>query len=1039
MNEKTRRLWPSALAPIIFIVWTIVQFWPALTGTASLSKVQQLAEWDSLFAAQKSGQSMLMDPSLVYLMVPNYLLKANLIHSGQLPLWNQYSGLGCPLAADPQALAFSPLHLPLIFNPGLVAYNQVLVLEIIILGLSTFALARSLKLGLFASAYAMVALAFCPYERWYLELLGNGFCFVPLVYWLILRLRSQVTPGKVWITGFGCAMMVLSAHPELSFFSIGFASLSLILYVLSDRDDLGSTTTGTTTASMITTTAATSPTTTPSSTTESNSEIYKKRFCHACLGLVAAGAIAFMMAGPMLLPFLEYLCNSDSYKFGSGAPAVVRWQTLIFNLLQPGFGGASPTLGPCALLLIPLAFSGAKNNKTLIGVFAGLIVFGLALTGKMFPLRLILSHPPFSYLVVNYAFPSVILMTALLAAFGLHAALNSTTSPSETGTGAGSAAEAGQAGGESAGGDKSDANTSADDTFGARDAGSGKAIKSPAQIGLVPLCLSLILALAVVAFPVAARALHLTLTSANFDMCLPDYTFNRNDIVRYCVFALIAGAAVLAVKLKPVRKTALFLTAAICLGQSAEIITAAKSLPKRATFKYQEDSIVPALKANTSGGNERFIGTGSHLFRPNSNIVFGLSDLRTHNPLFPKHYLAFVKACGAHLDEFNQEFESPLSPLLALASVGSVLSQNPVISELDLKAGSSISHDSLTIEPESGIKAIFTPVILDRYKPAIFGRLALAAPSQRAAELSYNLALYSASGEVLWFSDARPLLTDLNQSKFVSIPTPVASPGLLFFLGLQIFDNKTKHWLLPSQVPSPDVRHSKRLQNGFFFGQITLSPIAGFSAPDYKLVFESDSRLRIYKARQALPRAYAVHQNLKVPSDEAALAAIQTKSFDPRLSVVIKSEESESPRPEEGQAPAISTLTGTGSGSKNIYKPTPADTIKIYALRANQVIIDADMEQGGTVVLNDIFYPGWQCQVDGKPVTIMRANYLMRAVNVPAGRSRIVFTYCPMTFTAGLILLFSAMLLGLGITIRASRKSLTNKFREKHPPKLSGQ
>jgi hypothetical protein len=953
MNDKIRRLWPSALAVFLFCALTIAQFWPALTGAISLSKVQQLAEWDSLFAGQKSGQSMLMDPSLAYYMVPIYLLKAALIKSGQLPLWDQYSGLGCPLAADPESLAFSPLHLPLIFSSGPVAYHQVLVLEIIILGLSTFALARSLKLGLFASAFAMVALAFCPFERWYLELLGNGFCFVPLVFWLILALRSKVTAAKVWITGFGCAMMVLTAHPELSFCSIAMASLALLLYVCFDRAALE--TVG-----------------------------YNKRLGHACLGLTAAGVLAFMLAAPMLMPFLEYLGNCDSYKYGNGAPAIVRWQTLAFNLLQPGFGGASPTLGPCALLLIPLAFSAAKNNKTLVAVLATLTLFCLAVTGKVFPLNLILAHPPFSYLVVNYAFPSAILMTALLAAFGLQTALSSA---------------AGQTG----------ANTKA----------TINAPESHPKIGNLPLVFSLVLALLILIFPLTARALHLPLNSANFDMCLPDYAFNRNDVLRYSVFALLAGASVLAVKLKPSTKTAGFLIAAICLGQTAEIITAAKSMPQRAPFKYQETTVLPELKASTCSGNLRFVATGSHLFRPNSNVVFGLSDLRNDNALFPKRYLTYMQACGAHLDRFSQEFESPLSPLLALASVNSVLSQSPVISQAEL-TGSQVKEQrggakTLTIEPEAEIKASLSSTILDKQKRAIFAYLTIDTTAKRAAALSYNLVLYDAAGQVLWFSDARPLAPDVTQSRLVAIPTPVAVPDHGFLLGLQFFDTGSGKWLN---------------KDAYIFGPIDFAQGAKVIADaDYKLVFESSSRLRIYENVRALPRAYAVHHSLIVPSAEAALAAIQDVSFDPRQTVVIDTPGQQGPKEKHRPTDQILSppIPDEKNGSITGLQTASSDTVTIAAITANQVVIEAQMGQAGIVVLNDIFYPGWQAQLNGRPVAILRADYLMRAVTVPQGKHRIVFTYRPMSFSVGFLLSIAALLIGLGLAIKTALRYRARK------------
>jgi len=54
------------------------------------------------------------------------------------------------------------------------------------------------------------------------------------------------------------------------------------------------------------------------------------------------------------------------------------------------------------------------------------------------------------------------------------------------------------------------------------------------------------------------------------------------------------------------------------------------------------------------------------------------------------------------------------------------------------------------------------------------------------------------------------------------------------------------------------------------------------------------------------------------------------------------------------------------------------------------------------LVLNDAYYPGWQAWLDGKPVPIRRADYLMRAIQVPAGTHRLVFTYAPLSYLAGL-------------------------------------
>ena len=41
--------------------------------------------------------------------------------------------------------------------------------------------------------------------------------------------------------------------------------------------------------------------------------------------------------------------------------------------------------------------------------------------------------------------------------------------------------------------------------------------------------------------------------------------------------------------------------------------------------------------------------------------------------------------------------------------------------------------------------------------------------------------------------------------------------------------------------------------------------------------------------------------------------------------------------------------------------------------------------QAGIAVLNEIYAPGWEAEVNGRPAAIFRANHLLRAVRVEQG------------------------------------------------------
>jgi uncharacterized membrane protein YfhO len=54
------------------------------------------------------------------------------------------------------------------------------------------------------------------------------------------------------------------------------------------------------------------------------------------------------------------------------------------------------------------------------------------------------------------------------------------------------------------------------------------------------------------------------------------------------------------------------------------------------------------------------------------------------------------------------------------------------------------------------------------------------------------------------------------------------------------------------------------------------------------------------------------------------------------------------------------------------------------------------------LVLSENHYPGWRAYVDGKSVDVIRVNYNLRGVAVPAGNHLVEFVYRPKSVLAGL-------------------------------------
>ena len=81
-------------------------------------------------------------------------------------------------------------------------------------------------------------------------------------------------------------------------------------------------------------------------------------------------------------------------------------------------------------------------------------------------------------------------------------------------------------------------------------------------------------------------------------------------------------------------------------------------------------------------------------------------------------------------------------------------------------------------------------------------------------------------------------------------------------------------------------------------------------------------------------------------------------------------------------------------------------TITDPASEAVYLAVEARTES--VLVLNDLYYPGWEATLDGNPTQIYRANYLFRAVIVPQGTHAIEFLYRPRSFRLGLSITLGA-------------------------------
>jgi hypothetical protein len=87
----------------------------------------------------------------------------------------------------------------------------------------------------------------------------------------------------------------------------------------------------------------------------------------------------------------------------------------------------------------------------------------------------------------------------------------------------------------------------------------------------------------------------------------------------------------------------------------------------------------------------------------------------------------------------------------------------------------------------------------------------------------------------------------------------------------------------------------------------------------------------------------------------------------------------------------------------SLSKPLDASgSIKLTSYEPNHLIYQSQSSQAGLAVFSEIYYPeGWQAYIDNKEIPHIQANYVLRALIIPAGEHKIEFKFEPSTYYMG--------------------------------------
>lgn len=83
------------------------------------------------------------------------------------------------------------------------------------------------------------------------------------------------------------------------------------------------------------------------------------------------------------------------------------------------------------------------------------------------------------------------------------------------------------------------------------------------------------------------------------------------------------------------------------------------------------------------------------------------------------------------------------------------------------------------------------------------------------------------------------------------------------------------------------------------------------------------------------------------------------------------------------------------------------------------MVYKSNNSTNGLAVFSEVFYgpdKGWKAYIDGQETPIIRTNYLLRGLEIPAGQHEVVFEFKPKSYYTGeLISLICSLIIVLGV------------------------
>ncbi|PAU93044.1 hypothetical protein CK503_14080 [Aliifodinibius salipaludis] len=140
----------------------------------------------------------------------------------------------------------------------------------------------------------------------------------------------------------------------------------------------------------------------------------------------------------------------------------------------------------------------------------------------------------------------------------------------------------------------------------------------------------------------------------------------------------------------------------------------------------------------------------------------------------------------------------------------------------------------------------------------------------------------------------------------------------------------------------------------------------------YTEVFNQNNQ-RVYRNDDVLPKAFFVDSVATVDTPQQAVDKMKpSANFDASDVAIVETDE---------------TLNSNSDTSA---------TVSVENYKANEIKLQTSSQEDQFLVLSEIYYPaGWEATIDGDPTEIFKTNFVLRGLEVPAGKHTVRLTFEP--------------------------------------------